>query len=155
MSEVFLNMKMEQPSYIKDGKEESKEDMEARAEDEQKDGDVDGDGDGDDDFERDLDGDEDPIVQEVKKAAQMEESEVRDDEDEPNAGEDEDSSDKKMIKRNKNTVKVNVKINISNLETKKKPKFNNFMDKKSSSVSKPAMSNMLLDILFSFIGVSS
>ena len=76
-----------------------------------------------------------------------------------NVQEEEDTGNKvrneTIIKRSKNQVNVSVKIYTKKGENKKKKKGKKNKKKKSEEPRPPSNPNLLLDLLFSFIGVSS
>ena len=166
VSDVFLNMEMKAPSYIKNeeskGGEDSKEAETADAgEKTGKDNatiqNIDEDDDDDADFERD-ENTQDPIANAASNMDSKgqndggdEEANVR--EEDAEEGNDAPEGQSRNDKLNGSGLRMKVNINVTNLDAKKP---NAQQAKvKAKKTPQPLMKNDLLDLLFSFVGVSS
>ena len=166
VSDVFLNMEMKAPSYIKNeeskGGEDSKEAKTADAgEKAGKDNatiqNIDEDDDDDADFERD-ENTQDPIA----NAASNNDSKGQNDggdeeanvkEEDAEEGNDAPKGQSRNDQLNGSGLRMKVNINVTNLDAKKP---NAQQAKvKAKKTPQPLMKNDLLDLLFSFVGVSS
>lgn len=161
ISDVFLNMEMKQPAYIKEdsegdaSKESTKQDTpiptKGKAEQLKEEADVKDketlenkdEDDDDDDFERDEES-TDPVVKAVSNILEEADNASKKKAFDETGNIDEDDADEKPKSRNNLPVKVNVNMTKSTPKNEEKP-----------TRPQPLMQNYLLDLVFSFIGVSS